>query len=121
MKLLVRRAKYVGDYIMEKLFGSYHMEEIRRKCKNSMKTIKYSMYKIKNMEYNNSIKITNKQLTRKETNMDYEQVITMLSEFRIKCFDYGFKTALNQKTDAKEISEAFENIVNYIKQNTKEN
>ena len=53
--------------------------------------------------------------------MDYEQFIIMLSEFRIKCFDYGFKTALNEKTDAKEVSEAFENIINYIKQNTKEN
>lgn len=52
--------------------------------------------------------------------MDYEQFIIMLSEFRIKCFDYGFKTAQNQKTDAKEISEAFENIINYIKTNTKE-
>ena len=53
--------------------------------------------------------------------MDYEQFIIMLSEFRIKCFDYGFKTALNEKTDAKEVSKTFENIINYIKQNTKEN
>ena len=53
--------------------------------------------------------------------MDYAKVIHMLYEFQHETFNLGFKVAKNDPSaDDKQMTDKFREIVNYIKQNTKE-